>query len=197
LFTKKTLLTTTTLLLAFGGAALAQTAKTGDKDGPKTQMEGFLARKGSIVVKEFHPLGTINGDLGTAKFDTLSLYQPGKEQQRIMGIRVEVTEAGRLERSNTSFLDLEEIDSLMKGLDYMSKVVTEWNNTKRDYTEMIFSTKGDFQVGFYIEDGKVQPFIKSGSIASATAFVPTSAFDKMHQFLDRGRSLLAASDHSL
>lgn len=58
-----------------------------------------------------------------------------------MGIRIEVKQGGTFERSNTSFLDLEEIDSLMRGLEYMSKVATDWKGSERDYTDMIFSTK--------------------------------------------------------
>jgi hypothetical protein len=121
-------------------------------------------------VKEYHSLGTVEGAYGTsAKLDTLTLFEPGNDQQRRAGIRIEVQGGGRLEREKTSFLDMDEIDSLMKGLDYMAKVIADWQETKRDYTEMIFSTKGEFDVGFYLKDGKIQAFVKSGVIGPATA----------------------------
>lgn len=173
-------------------AVIAQPpVQSDEKAAPKTQLETFLARKGSIIVKEFHPLGTVEGAYGTsAKLDTLALYEPGKEQQRKAGIRIEVQGGGRLERENTSFLDMDEIDSLMKGLDYMTKVIADWEGSKRDYTEMIFSTKGEFDVGFYLKEGKIQAFVTSGTIGPATAYIQPSGLAMMRQFLEQGRSLL-------
>jgi hypothetical protein len=82
---------------------------------PKTQLETFLVRKGSIIVKEFHPLGTVRGQYDTsAELQTLTLYEPGKEKQREMGIRIDVAASGTLARNNISFLDLEEVDSLVE-----------------------------------------------------------------------------------
>jgi hypothetical protein len=191
---KRNALFATPLLLATAAIwAFAQTRPRIEEKAPKTQLETFLVRKGSIIVKEFHPLGTIEGTYGSsASLDALTLYEPGKAQQRRTGIRIEVKEGGSYDRNNTAFLDIEEIDSLMKGLEYMCKVATDWQGSNRDYTEMIFSTKGDFEVGFYIKDGEIQAFIKSGSIGSATTYIPPTALTKMHQFLEKGRSQLAA-----
>ena len=47
------------------------------------------------------------------------------------------------------------------------RVSAEWNGQKKDYTEVAFSTRGGYQVGFYLSDGKLGYFMRSGAITSA------------------------------
>jgi hypothetical protein len=44
---------------------------------------------------------------------------------------------------------MDEVDSLLRGLEYMSRTIAQSQGYRRDYTEMIFSTRGDFSAGFY------------------------------------------------
>jgi len=157
------------------------------KSEARTQLEAFLTQKGSILVKVFHPLGVVPASYGaSADLDAVVIYEPGKEVQRRRGIKITVKEVGRLEREETSFLDLEEIDSLIKGLDYMAKASTEWAGSQRDYSEMVFMTKGDLQVGFYTDKGKTQAFIKSGTIGSATAYMQGDGLKSLRERLEAG-----------
>jgi hypothetical protein len=61
-----------------------------------------------------------------------------------------VKEASRYERADMSFLDVDEMESLSKAINYMTKLAQQWARKPRDDTEVIFSTKGDFQLGFYV-----------------------------------------------
>jgi hypothetical protein len=177
-------------LAVSGCAQVKKVAAASNEPQFKTKLEGFLAHKGIVVIKEFHSLGSI----GDAKLDTLTLYEPGNEQQKIKGLRIEVKEGGSYGRDETSFLDLEEVDALVKGLDYIDKVATDWDKSNRAYTEIFFSTKGDFKVGFYIENGREQAFIQSGSIGSAMTFVSIKDLAKMRQMIGNGQSSLLARD---
>jgi hypothetical protein len=69
-----------------------------------------------------------------------------------------VKEASRYERADMSFLDVDEIESLSKVINYMTKLAQQWARKPRDDTEVIFSTKGDFQLGFYVSDEKPSAF---------------------------------------
>jgi hypothetical protein len=164
------------------------------KAEPKTQLERFLAKTGSIVVKVFHPLGNIPGLYSTsADLSAVVLYEPGNEAKRTRGIKIEVKGADRLTREHTSFLDLDEIDALLKALDYMGKVMTQWTGTPRDYTELIFSTRGDLQVGFYLKDGKIQEFVLSGTIGAATAYLQPIGLRTLREQLSVGRQYLESN----
>jgi hypothetical protein len=154
---------------------------------PRTELEAFLSKSGRIVVKEFHPLGKLDGTLNSSmELSTLILYEPGKESQRKKGLRIEVKEAGRYERADTSFLDVDEMESLSKAIDYMTKLAQQWAGKTRDYTEVTFSTKGDFQLGFYVSDGKPSAFAKSGRVAGASAYMSVATLQKVKETVDRG-----------
>jgi len=68
------------------------------------------------------------------------------------GIVIDVKESGTYERSDRSFIDYDEIDSLFKGIDYISKVKPE--NTRLANFEAIYATKGDLKVVTFSSSGK-------------------------------------------
>jgi hypothetical protein len=103
-----------------------------------------------------------------------------------------VKEASRYERSDTSFLGVDEMESLAKAVDYMLKLAQQWTGNLRDYTEVIFSTKGDFQLGSYVSDGKPSAFAKSGRVESASASLSMASFQKVKETVDRGLAHLNA-----
>lgn len=127
---------------------------------PATKLEAFLATKGKLIIKEFYELGKVNGKYGSKiEFTALVIYEPGEENKRVRGLRIQVTEAGRYKKEDTSFLDPEEIESLSKALDYMVDLSGKWNDIKKKYVEVVFSTKGDFNIGFYQEEAKQVAFL--------------------------------------
>jgi hypothetical protein len=124
--------------------------------------------------------------------NTFILYKPGRESQRKKGIRIELKETTRYERTGTSFLDVDEMASLSKAVDYMSKHAQQWAGKPRDYTEVIFSTKGDFQLGFYMSKGKPGAFAKSGGVGSTSAYFSMATLQKVKETVDRGLAHLSA-----
>lgn len=139
---------------------------------PATKLEAFLTKKGQLIVKDFYSLGKINGKFGAViKFDALVVYQPGHEAQRIRGLRIEITEGDRLEISNASFLDMDELESLAKAISYMNDLLAKWQTENKEYTEVIFMTKGDFRIGFYQQGNLLNAFSSSGHIRSATIYL--------------------------
>jgi len=157
---------------------------------PATKLEAFLAKTGTLFVKDFYNLGKIRG-LGTIELKALVTYQPGQETLTIHGLTIEVTEAGRLEFSGTSFLDLEEIESLSKAIAYMLDLSEKWKDTDKEYTEVIFLTKGYFKAGFYQKGTKQQAFASSGYIAGRTCGLSMNDLASLKALVDQGAALLA------
>ena len=159
---------------------------------PATKLEKFLLKKGKLIVKNFNNAGKISGQYGTSiTIDALTIYEPGNESQKIRGLRVEVEGGGRFETSSSSFLDMDEIESLSQAISYMIPLLKKWEGSSREYTEVIFSTKGDFQLGFYQQGNKVQGFAKSGLIGASTCYFPTSELSSIKTVIDKGMSLLS------
>jgi len=159
---------------------------------PATKLEQFLAKKGKLIIKDSHEAGVLKGQYGTKiTVDALSIYEPGKEADKIRGLRIEVYEGGRLERSDISFLDMDEVESLSQAITYMITLLEKWQGKNREYTEVIFSTKGDFELGFYQKGTEVQAFSKSGIIGAASCYFSTNDLPNLKAIIDRGRSLLS------
>jgi hypothetical protein len=79
----------------------------------------------------------------------LTITDASSQNAKIKRLRIEVTEAGKFKKEDTSFLDLDEVESLSKALTYMMELSEKWKGTNRPYTEVVFSTRGSFQIGFY------------------------------------------------
>jgi hypothetical protein len=157
---------------------------------PPTKLEAFLAKKGTLIVKDFYELGELRG-LGKMQLNALIIYEPGMENTKIRGMRVEITEAGSYGRSNTSFLDLEEVESLSKAIAYMADLAEKWKGINREaYTEVIYATKGDFNVGFYQKGSEMRAFASSGYIGKASFFMEVEDFISMKGIIDKGLSVL-------
>ena len=172
--------------------ASAQDNKESEAKEPATKLEAFLAKKGKLIVKDSYRLGEVTGRYGSKiEFSALVIYEPGQESQRIRGLKIEVTEGGKYERSNISFLDLEEIESLSKALEYMSSLSVKWKDIEKDYTEVVFSTKDDFDIGFYQSGIKQGVFSSSGYIGKATCFFSSMQdLSSIKTIADEGLKLL-------
>jgi hypothetical protein len=185
--------TVTALILILAGSlfteALAQEKVTEQK--PSTELELFLQTKGQIIVKEFHEIGKISGQHGAGlTVGTLILSEPGSYSKKRKGLRIEVMDAGTHDREHTSFLDIDEIDSMIKGLAYMSTLSDEWKDKPKEYTEVVISTNGNFKVGFYSSKGALQAFVKSGSMGSADAALSMDSLGTLKTLSEKGLEYL-------
>lgn len=177
-------------LLFLCNGVLAQ-EKQADQKQPSTELEAFLQTKGQIIVKEFHDLSAIAGQYGARlTIGTLVLYEPNNPERKKRGLRIEVKSGGRGEREHTSFLDLDEIEALSKGIAYMTTIANEWQGKNREYSEVVLSTKGDFHIGFYTSEGKLTAFAKSGHIGSVDAVLSMDSLQLLKTAADRGMEYL-------
>ena len=157
--------------LALSSSLNAQSEGEKQPKEPTTKLEQFLGKKGTLIVKDFYRLGKISDNYGAEiKFDALVIYEPGQEIGKARGVKIEITEGGKFERSNSSFLDMDELQSLSEAISYMNDILTKWVGIEKEYTEIIFSTKGDFEIGFYQEGMRATCFSSSGYIGKASCF---------------------------
>jgi len=109
--------------------------------------------------------------------------------QKQRGLEIEVYGGGRLEKANSSFLDVDEADSLSKALDYMINLLNKFKDENREYTEVIFATKDEFKVGFYQKGSSFTVFASSGYNREATCFLPTKSLADLKNVIDKGLAL--------
>jgi hypothetical protein len=167
-----------TIQLAFVAVALtcancqAQQPIKAASQEPKTQLEAFEKQTGTVIIKSFSTVGSVSS-LGNVSVECVEFtnVSTGKRQ---LGIVIEVKESGKIERSNRSFIDYDEIEPLLKGVDYISKVTSQ--STKLHDFEAIYKTKGDVTITTFSSSSsdKVEAAVTSGYIGAATAYISTA-----------------------
>jgi hypothetical protein len=160
---------------------------------PNTKVGLFLASKGKLLIKQFYEIGKLTGSFGTImKFDALLLFEPGQEDQRIRGIKITIkSEDKHGEKESTSFLDMDEMESLSKAIDYSLNLIEKWKNITSEYTEVIFCTKDDFKVGFYQKGTEQTCFSSSGYVSKVSCFFPsTECLIEIKKIINKGIALL-------
>lgn len=159
------------IILAATASVWGQSSGATTNESFATQLEAFLARRGTLVIKEFYDLGTITGLYGAeVNFVAVVIYEPGREAQRVKGLKIESTSGGRYEKSETCFLDEEELRDLSAAIQYMLDLAAEWQTDSREYTEVIYTTEGNFNIGFFQRGTEQTGFASCGSISRAICF---------------------------
>ncbi|HEY7402597.1 MAG TPA: hypothetical protein VIB39_03680 [Candidatus Angelobacter sp.] len=163
-------------------------AKPSDK-APGTALEAFLGTRGRMIMKEFYDVGALRGT-GITEMKALVISEPNSAR-KIKGLRVEVTEAGQFERTNTSFIDVDELDSLSQAIAYMADTASKWSaQPHTPYTEIIYTSKGELQIGFFQNGKDINAFCKSGTIGAATAYFNIRTLPAMKDMVDKAVALL-------
>jgi hypothetical protein len=157
-----------------------------------TKIEVFSAKKGKLIIKDFYKYGSpIAGNVRGIDFGALIVYEPGMESNKVRGLRIEIYESGSSEESSFFFLDLDEVESLSKALKYMIDLAAKWKGQKREaYTEVVFSTRGDFQIGFYQKENDRSLFVTSGYINKKLFAIGADEIVDIKDRIDKGLSLL-------
>jgi len=171
---------------------LAQETQDAKEKEPATKLERFLAKKGTLIIKDIYNCGNISGMYGSrVLLKVIVIYEPGKETERVRGLKIEVSENSKFEKNNASFLDFEEVESLSKALLYMLDLAQKWENIEKEYTEVVFSTKGYLDVGFF-QKSKVQtPFVSSGYVNKSMSFDNTLGYlISLKNFIDKALEVL-------
>ncbi len=177
------------LSFAYPFGTFAQEHK-GEVSKPKTRLEALERQVGTVVIKGYSTVGEV-ADLGTIRVESREFIDPTTDDKQL-GIVIDVISSGRYERENRSFIDYDEIDPLLKGIDYVLKV--DGSSTKLNNFEAIYQTKGDLRVttfsSYRSSKGRISAAVKSGMLGGATAFIST---DKLMEL----RSLIAEAKQQL
>ncbi|MBE4111914.1 hypothetical protein HJ114_22970 [Vibrio parahaemolyticus] len=135
----------------------------------KTKLEQFSAKTGVVLVRGFQKIGTANGLYNTLVNVESKEFTNVTSGQKEYGITIEAfKEDGRYDKKHTTYIDFDEIDSLIAGIDYISKIkpdVTKFEDFQADY-----STKGDLKISTFSSGGKVMAAVSSGKIGGVAAY---------------------------
>lgn len=177
------------LLLCLGVPALLPAQEATEPEKSKTKLESFVAQDGVVVIRGFSKVGEIRGQYGSSVEVESKEFTNAATGKREHGISVAVKESGRLERSHTSYVDFDEIPSLIKGLEYIGKV--DKSSTPLDQFQADYRTKGDLVVSTFNDSaGKVSVAVSSGVIGKTTAYLPIADLERLRELVQTAHTAL-------
>lgn len=172
-------------LLFFYVMSLIQAAE----EAPKTKLEEFQSQKGFVLIKGHTDIGSVSELLGTISVHAMELTRLGSDLKQ-SGIVIDVSDSdGREERS---FIDYDEIDSLLKGIDIIIKATS--NVTKLKNFEAQYCTNGNLDITTYSgENGKVSASVESGYFRSRVAYISLEKLARFRELIVKAKATLDAA----
>ena len=134
-----------------------------------TKAQAFIARKGALVMKEFHPISTVESVYeGEMEIETLVFsVMRGHQVDRTYGVKETCRTGDEDYQQYVSLVDLDELPELLDGLRYLDEKYTQLTSVGiTDYTELNYSTKGLFSIGFFLQFNPVNRSFSSRVFSS-------------------------------
>ena len=144
----------------------------------KTKLEQFSTKTGVVLVRGFHKIGSTTGLYSTSVNVQSKEFINVSDETREYGITVEsFKEDGRYDKSHTSFIDYDEIDSLIEGINYISSLksdVTKLKDFQADY-----KTRSNLEISTFSSGRKILAAVTSGTIGGVTAYFNLTDLEKV------------------
>jgi len=154
---------------------------------PKTKIEAFQVQTGTVVIKGYAKIGRVSA-MGAVEISAMEFTDAATNKKQT-GVVIEIKEAGRLENEDRSFIDYDEVDALLKGIDYISKATVDV--TKLGQFEATYKTKGNFSATTYSTgSGEIAAAVRSGHVRPTTAFLSLEQLAKVRDLVDQAKQKL-------
>jgi hypothetical protein len=136
---------------------------------PLTDLEVFQDTYGSALIKGFTDLPRVRGTAGSLQISIVE-FRNVSNNSRVKGVTVEITTGERLSEKARSFIEYAELDGLIRGLTFISKV--DKGATPLQNLEAVFTTKGEFSVSnFFNWQGEPRIAVTVGRLDPKTIFI--------------------------
>lgn len=186
---KTPLLIASLIFLACSQAA-AQYRRYDEPLPPKTELEELQLQTGSVIVRGSQRVGSVRAQ-GRVEVSAFEVIDTGGGR-RARGVLVEVDEGGsgaERGREVAAFVDYDELDGLLKGLESVGKI--DRSETQLPGFEVSYRTKGDLVVSvFSVRGGLARCVVSAGEFAPARVSIPLDELANL-------RTLIAAAKNRL
>lgn len=155
----------------------------------KTKLETFQGKAGIVLVKSYSDLGSVSGTTGGSVEIAAMELQDRSNGTKASGLLVSVKPSGQYSQQSRSFIDHDEIESLLKGIDYINGVTAATPPLKN--FEAHYRTRGDFSIVTYNKgDGTIGVAVTGNSIGSNDVFLNTPDLGTVKNYVISAKELL-------
>lgn len=126
---------------------------------PRTKLEELDWRYQRVLIKGFTQVATLSARGADIRVDAVELKEIDSAT-RALGLVIALRETGESPHENRAFVDYDEIDRLLRGIDAVARV--NETNTKLASFEARYRTVGDLEISVFRQS-------RTGAAASVTA----------------------------
>jgi hypothetical protein len=156
---------------------------------PPTKLETFMVKQGSVMICGSSRVGAVRATPASIAVSSRELTD-ARSGERALGVAVEVRNSEGRDLDRISYVDLDEIPSLLAGLDYMAKV--QRTETTLDRFEARYLTKGGLLVSVFDTGGGMKAAVSSGLSGNATTELEFGEFQRFRLLLQLAYEALTA-----
>lgn len=164
-------------------------------DEPRTKLETFAAKTGAVIVTISSNVGSLSAAAETLASVETRAMRDTTSNEKHEGIAIRIVEPGGSAGETQALIDSDEIEALLKGLDYISAVekgVTKLANFRAD-----FRTNGNFEVSAYTApDNQVGISLSTGRVGGISGTPGASVYLDFAE-LAKLRRLIATAQSAL
>lgn len=180
---------------ADGGAAATPMVVV-SQPPPATRMDTMLASHGSLIIRGYTDIGSIQADDGSGFAVTAVELTDASRGQKEYGLAIGVKRPGRSVVSIQAYVDYDELDALSSAMDQLTRL--DSTVTRLTAYEGRFRTKGDLEVANFADANGarmvsirgVQVLPETGQLVYATAYFPLARFTDVKQLVAAGKQAL-------
>jgi hypothetical protein len=141
-------------------------------------------------VKGYTELPAITALGGNIKF-TVREFRDGATARKLKGLQVEVDKEERYAVPASSFIEYGEIDSMIKGINYVAKI--DRSVTTLALFEAEYKTKGGFEITvFNNAKGQISVAHTAGRVGSKSVYILFETLPKLLAQLQEAKTMLDA-----
>lgn len=150
----------------------------------KTKIEEFSAQTGIVIINGFSKIGSERGEYGSTVTVTCREITNASNSTKQYGITLE-TMADTKDNTHSSYIDYDEIESLILGIDYLVKIKNDI--TKLESFQADYKTKDDLEISVFSYNNKISVAVKSGSIRRVTAYFKIDSLPKIKELIVKAK----------
>jgi len=167
-------------------AALTSSARAEETNAfPKSHLEIFEATTGTVIIRGTDEIGSVAGKFGLVTIKCKEA-RDATTNQREFGITVTVRENEQME--DTTVVDYDELDSLLRGLDYISKV--DWSISSLGHFEAAYTTRSGLKLSSYSSrrTGTIDAAVISNRNLRCRSPMSMAQLAQVRVFIDQAKS---------
>lgn len=154
-----------------------------------TRIEELLASPNTVLVADYYYIDTRFGP--NLRIDAVIVQALGSAA-RLKGVRVQVRdEENRRRQEGASYMDVEELEALSRGLTSMSELAEKWTGRDdRRASELTFTSNGGFRLAIRQSARLPRAFLSTGLLEPVVTSIELNELGTLKLALDQALAIL-------